>query len=71
VHRPKKELKSFARVTLQPGETRTVNLVLKASELAYWDADRDRWVVETEPVGLQIGASSADTRQETTIQVVK
>jgi beta-glucosidase len=71
VHRPKKELKGFARVTLQPGETRTVSLVLKASELAYWDADTDRWLVEAGPVGLQLGASSADIRQETTIRVIE
>jgi len=71
VHRPRKELKGFARVTLQPGETRAVSLVLRASELAFWDADTDQWVVETEPVRLQAGASAADIRQETTIQVVR
>jgi beta-glucosidase len=71
VQRPKKELKGFVRLTLQPGETRTASLVLKAAELAYWDADTDRWIVETQPVRLQIGASSADVRQEAAIEVVR
>ena len=37
VERPGKELKGFKRITLQPNETRTVTLPVKAQDLAYWD----------------------------------
>ena len=67
VERPRKELKGFERVTLEPAETRTVELVLDADALAYWDADADRWVVEPGRVQLQVGASSEDIRQVTDV----
>jgi beta-glucosidase len=70
VARPNKDLRGYARVTLRPGETRHVRFILPASSLAYWDAARDRWVVEPEPVQLQVGASSADVRLQKTINVV-
>ncbi|MBB4637834.1 glycoside hydrolase family 3 C-terminal domain-containing protein [Longimicrobium terrae] len=64
VERPVRELKGFARVPLQPGQTRTVQMTLRADELRYWDADNDRWLLEPRPVRLQVGASSADLRVE-------
>ncbi|HET8657163.1 MAG TPA: fibronectin type III-like domain-contianing protein, partial [Longimicrobiaceae bacterium] len=69
VSRPREELKGFRRISLQPGETKTVRLALPASELAYWDEGRKGWVVEREPVQLRVGASSADIRLEKTVQV--
>jgi beta-glucosidase len=64
-----KDLRGFRRVTLQPGETRTVRFSLPASSLAYWNEQTHGWIVETEPVRLQVGASSADIRLEHTIRV--
>ncbi|MBN2393780.1 MAG: glycoside hydrolase family 3 C-terminal domain-containing protein [Anaerolineae bacterium] len=66
---PKKELKGFKRITLQPGETRTVQIPLKAASLAYWEPERQRWVVETGTVQLILGSSSAETRLETILRV--
>ena len=71
VSRPHKELKGYRRITLRPGETRTVQFPLEAKSLAYWNAQADRWIVEEESVRLRIGASSADTRVETTIRVTR
>jgi beta-glucosidase len=70
VERPRKELKGFARVAIEPGEMRTVAFRLRASDLSYWDAEHDRWVVEAAPVELQVGASSADIRHRATVEVV-
>jgi beta-glucosidase len=70
VERPIKDLRGYRRVTLRPGETRTVELPLKGSSLAYWNPDTHRWVVEAEPLRIQVGASSADIRLDTTIRVV-
>jgi beta-glucosidase len=46
VERAPKELKAFARVTLTPGETRAVRLVVPPESLAYYDEAGARWVVE-------------------------
>jgi beta-glucosidase len=62
VTRPKRDLRGYARVTLAPGQTKTVTFPLLASSLAYWDAAAHRWVVESEPVEIEIGASSSDIR---------
>jgi beta-glucosidase len=69
VERPKTDLRGYARVTLAPGETRTVTLPLAAASLAYWNADAHGWLVESEPVRLQVGSSSADVRLNTTVTV--
>jgi beta-glucosidase len=69
VERPREELKGFQRVTLQPNETKTVTIPLKASDLAYWDEKSGKFVVEAEPVGLMVGDSSADMKLDTTVQV--
>ena len=45
VERAKKELKAFARVSLQPGETKTVKLGVPVVDLAYYDVTAG-WVVE-------------------------
>ena len=69
VERPQEELKGFKRVTLNPGETQTVNIKLPASSLAYWDVVKKGFVVEKEPVQLMIGSSSADIREQKVIEV--
>ena len=42
---------------------------LAASSLAYWNPDAHRWVVEDEPVRIEVGASSADIRLTNEIRV--
>jgi beta-glucosidase len=69
VERAGKELRGFKRITLRPDETRTVTLPVKAQDLAYWDEKQNRWVVEADRVKFMVGASSADTRLESTISV--
>ena len=69
VERPIKELKGFERVLIPRGQTRTVTFNLRAKDLAYWDEASNRWVVETEPVEIEVGASSADVRGTKTVQV--
>ncbi|WP_083441423.1 glycoside hydrolase family 3 protein [Nitriliruptor alkaliphilus] len=66
---PRKQLRAFDRVSLAPGETRTVELTLRASDLATWDVTRERWAVERSDHDLLVGSSSEDIRQQTTIRV--
>ena len=71
VERPLKELKGFRRVTLAPGQTRTVTLPLKAQTLAFWDMARQQWEVEADKVRLMVGSSSADIRVDKTFAVAR
>ena len=71
VERPIKELKGFERVSIPHGQTRTVRFNLRAKDLAYWDEAGNRWIVETEPVEIEVGGSSADVRTMKTVRVVE
>ena len=57
VERPVKELKGFARVSIQPGETRRVEFSLPARRLAYYD-EQEGWSVEPGEYELYVGPSS-------------
>ena len=69
VARPPRELKAFASVELQPGQTRAVELTVRRKDLAYWDVRVDRWVVEGGDYTIAVGASSRDLRSSTTVTV--
>jgi beta-glucosidase len=62
VTRPLKELKGFSRITLQPGERRTVIFRLRPDELAFYDAAARR-VVEPGFFKVFVGTSSASVRE--------
>jgi beta-glucosidase len=66
---PAEALKGFERVTLQPNETKTVAIPLKASTLAWWDEKASALRVEAEPVQVMIGDSSSSILLNTTVQV--
>jgi beta-glucosidase len=59
VERHVKDLKGFARVELEPGETRTVRIPLQAQSLAYYDVESRAWVVEPIAYRVFVGSSSA------------
>jgi beta-glucosidase len=69
VARPKEELKGFERITLQSNETKTVEIPLKASSLAYWDEKQSNFRVESEPIKLMVGNSSSDVQLTSTVHV--
>jgi len=69
VSRPGRELKGFARVSIEPGATETVRIPLAASRLAYWNASTRSFVVEPGAVRVLVGSSSADIRAEAMLTV--
>jgi beta-glucosidase len=69
VERPREELKGFKRVMLAPGETKTVEIPLKASTLAWWDETLPGFRVEAEPVSVMIGNSATEIVDRTTLNV--
>jgi beta-glucosidase len=60
VERARKELKAFARVALDPGETRTVRLSVSAADLAFFDAAASGWVVEPITYTAIVGRHALD-----------
>ncbi len=69
VERPRRELQGFQRVSVAPGETKTVTMPLAASQLAYWDTSSHHFTVEADTVQLMVGPSSATVALEKTITV--
>ena len=61
VVQPERQLKAFKRITLEPGETRTVTLHLDYDDLAIVDANM-KWTVEPGTYHVLIGPSSKDIR---------
>jgi beta-glucosidase len=59
--RPMRELKGFERVTLQPGETRTVSFHLGPDELGYWSTNANGWVQDAAAFDIWVGADSSAT----------
>ncbi|MFG1703386.1 glycoside hydrolase family 3 C-terminal domain-containing protein [Nonomuraea sp. M3C6] len=66
---PVKQLRGFQRITLNPGESRTVSFTLKKSDLAIWDHTRGKWAVENATHDILVGSSSDKIRQSTTLRV--
>lgn len=62
--RPKKELKAFDKIALNPGEEKTVTFTITPDDLKYFDDARHEWVAEPGKFTLYIGASSADIRTQ-------
>ena len=64
VTRPVKELKGFAKVTLAPGETQTVEIPVTPKALAFWRIDKT-YGVEPGDFDLMVGTSSRDADLQT------
>lgn len=68
--KPAQELKAFAKTpNLQPEESATVTLTFSKAYLASFVEAQNAWVVEAGTYGVKIGASSRDTRYESTLDV--
>lgn len=64
VQRPYKELKDFAKVSLEPGETSDVILTVDVDGLAWFDAANHRWVAEAGEFEALVGSSSSDIKSK-------
>ena len=58
--RPIKRLEGFDKIELQPGETKTVTLDVVIEDLAYYNEEEDRYIVDTGLYEIQVGGSSQD-----------
>jgi len=67
--RPEKELEAFAKVALEPGETKTLTFTLDEEALSYYDPVRKRWVAEAGEFQVLVGSSSRAIRQTVTFKL--
>ena len=58
VHRPVKSLKAFTRVSLAPGQKKTAILTVDAEDLAYYNEQQKKWIVESIEYKVFVGPSS-------------
>ena len=68
--RPPKELKGFAKVSLQPGERTVVHLTLDRRAFSFYDPQQQGWVIEPGTFELLVGASSRDIRATATLRLI-
>ena len=62
--RPARELKAFHKLSLAPGESRNVELVLAPEAMMFWDPGVDDWKSESGKFSIFVGSSSRDIRLE-------
>ena len=67
VRRPRRELRSFAKVALQPGESRQVEFDLHRRSFAYWDIELGRFVVPAGEYTVQVCADASTVLDEQTV----
>jgi beta-glucosidase len=67
VPRPYRELKAFESVTLQPGESKTIQIKLGKKAFSYYDVTKKDWHLEPGLFRIMIGSSIKDIRLEGTI----
>jgi beta-glucosidase len=69
VVRPLMELKAFERVSLEPGEARTIEILLDSKAFAFYDVGNRAWRVEPGRFELMVGSSSEDIRLRGTVDL--
>ena len=69
IFRPARELKGFAKVFLEPGESRTVTIPLDDKAFRYFNVKTNSWEVEGGEYSVQVGASVQDIRLTASLTV--
>ena len=70
VPRPPHELKGFERVSLKPGEKKTVSFTLGSRAFSYWDEQTSNWKVDPGAFSILVGNSSRDLPLQQAITVM-
>jgi beta-glucosidase len=70
VVRPEKELRGFAKLSLEPGETGTARFLLRERDFAFWDAEDHAWLAEPGEFDLLAGPSSREILAQAPLTLV-
>lgn len=63
INRPIKELRGFKKVTLAPGEKKTLTFTFDTRQFGYYNAKK-AFVIEPRPQAIYVGANSSDIQAE-------
>lgn len=66
---PNKELKAFQRISLQPGESKSVHLKIPVSKLMFWNETLHQWDHDLCDLELLVGSSATDIKLRKTISL--
>ena len=69
IPRPQKELQAFARVELEAGETKKVELTINKHSIGFYSTHHRHWMAEEGTFEVLIGSSSVDIRQKVSFEV--
>lgn len=69
VRRPVRELKGFEKISLAPGEEKTVSFTLDKRNFAYYEPKLHDWFVESGTFFIELGASSRGIRLSQSVEV--
>jgi beta-glucosidase len=69
IERAEKELKSFKKIWVNAGKTMVVNITIPVKDLAYFDSNTMKWVVEPGEYKILAGTSSRDIKQTVTVAI--
>jgi beta-glucosidase len=69
IARPKKELKGFSKVFLQPKETKRIEIPFDRFTTAFWDEEISKWVCEKGRYKVLVGSSSQDIAIEGVLEL--
>ncbi|MEZ2388133.1 glycoside hydrolase family 3 C-terminal domain-containing protein [bacterium RCC_150] len=67
--RPRRELKGFTVVHLEPGQSTTAAIRFQRDDLTVWHPVQGRWVLEDGEYTVEVGASSRDIRQTAVVRL--
>ena len=71
IDRPIRELKGFAKVALQPGETKAVQFTVQPRDLAYFDVSGHQWKADPGDYEVEVGTSSRGIQQKAPLRLDK
>ncbi len=66
---PKEQLQGFERISLNPGETKTVHFSIPVEQLSYWDTGKHEFVINQGTYDVMVGGASDDARQKGSFDV--
>ncbi len=70
VPRPIKELKGFSKVSLEPGASKVVKIVLTDRDFSFWDVNIKGWNAEPGDYNILVGAASDDIRKTAKVAIL-
>lgn len=69
IMRPARELRAFEKISLEPGEEKTVKFILDKKAFAYWNTEIHDWYVSDGKYRISIGKSSRDIVLQSDVEV--